>query len=223
MAREKWRSWRDIFWKSGLPQPRALDVLSGDQLHSYHYSTQTDVGPTHHPVQWVAGALASGLHRLVCGAVSSLPLVPSSCTRRQQYCTCITARNSHYSSGRSFSVYPFFRMATTSVNCGWAMLRNILWTDKACFARVDVPSVNIVHLWGGGNCHAIPEQGCQGRYGVNVWVDVVGNIVCYLTVGTAQKCCIFLWSYCAGAAWRCACNCVVEVEVSARSGEFFQQ
>ena len=93
VAQEKWRSWRDILRKLGMLQPRALDVLSGDQSHSYHYSTQTDVGPTHPPVHWVAGALTSGLQWLVCGAVSSLPLMPSSCTRRQQY--FITARDSH--------------------------------------------------------------------------------------------------------------------------------
>jgi hypothetical protein len=108
-------------------------VLCGDQLHSYHHSTQTAVGPNNFPIQWVAGAIVSGIRWSVCGTVSYFPF----CLPH------VLGDNSseiyHYSRfARIFRTIVlrrsiFLQMPTSSDNCGWAMLRYILWTDKACF------------------------------------------------------------------------------------------
>jgi hypothetical protein len=52
VEREPWRNSRDIARESGLPEPRGLEVLRGDQLHPHHYSRSASLFPDDRPL-WI--------------------------------------------------------------------------------------------------------------------------------------------------------------------------
>jgi hypothetical protein len=56
-------------------------------------------------------------------------------------------------------------------------LHNILWTDETCFTHEGVFNVHNSHFWAWDNPHAIREHGCQVRFSVSIWANIVGDIV----------------------------------------------
>jgi hypothetical protein len=68
------------------------------------------------------------------------------------------------------------QMATVT-HCGWALLHNILWTEKARFTCEGVFRINSSHLWTQDNLRAIHECEYEFHFNSSVWVGIVWNIV----------------------------------------------
>jgi hypothetical protein len=55
------------------------------------------------------------------------------------------------------------------------MMRNILFTDEACFTHDGVNNTRNSHLWDHDNPHSIVESNYQHCFSISMWCGVIGD------------------------------------------------
>lgn len=71
----------------------------------------------------------------------------------------------------------FCRWMLRKLNHNSKFLYNVLFTDEANFSSTSILNRQNIRIWAPRNPHAMHERFIQGHFSINVWADIVQNII----------------------------------------------